>query len=67
MTLQDMLKNSILMDTTFDSCVTTIRHLSSNSQIQAQCCEPYQAIPGESPNTILTNKCVVGSNGERTS
>ena len=28
---------------------------------------PYQAIPEESPNTILTNMCVVGSNGERTS
>ena len=26
-----------------------------------------QAIPGESPNTILTNMCVVGSNGEWTS
>ena len=27
----------------------------------------FQAIPGESPNTILNNMCVVGSNGERTS
>ena len=29
--------------------------------------ESLQPIPGESPNTILTNTCVVGSNGERTS
>ena len=28
---------------------------------------PLQAIPRGSPNTILTNTCVVGSNGERTS
>ena len=29
--------------------------------------EPIRAILGESPDTILTNTCVVGSNGERTS
>ena len=29
-------------------------------------CKGYQAIPGESPNTIPTNTCVVRSNGERT-
>ena len=29
--------------------------------------EIYQAIPRESPNTILTNKFVAGGNGERTS
>ena len=28
--------------------------------------QTYQTIFGESPNTILTNTCVVGSNGERT-
>ena len=27
----------------------------------------FQVIPGESPNTIITNMCVVGSNGEQMS
>ena len=31
------------------------------------CAILYQSIPGESPNTILTNTCVAGSNGEQTS
>ena len=26
-----------------------------------------ESIPGESPNSIITNTCAVGSNGERTS
>ena len=38
-------------------------------QMQTAICSmyvSYQAIPGESPNTIPTNMCVVGSNGART-